>query len=156
MSAPMFAPSAGERCPRCHDTAPNANGCATCNPEKLGERLGAALAKLAAAEEEYAGEVEERIATAKVLCRGVEPDEGGFEGVATTAQAEWIVGKLAALEASHARLARALVLSKVDQASDRTWCHICRTEFWGDNCSRENHPHADDCLLADARKVVGK
>lgn len=37
-------PATGERCPRCHYTAPNAsNGCALCNPERLGERLEEAL-----------------------------------------------------------------------------------------------------------------
>lgn len=32
------------RCVRCHHAAPNPNGCAACNPERLGERLRAALA----------------------------------------------------------------------------------------------------------------
>jgi hypothetical protein len=30
-------------CERCHHTPPNPKGCATCNPERLGERLRAAL-----------------------------------------------------------------------------------------------------------------
>jgi hypothetical protein len=36
----------GQRCARCHDTAPNAMGCATCNPVQLGVRLAAALLEL--------------------------------------------------------------------------------------------------------------
>jgi hypothetical protein len=35
-----------ERCSRCHPDAPNSNGCASCNPERLGERLTAALARI--------------------------------------------------------------------------------------------------------------
>lgn len=38
------APSDSKRCSRCHQLAPNPNGCALCNPEHLGERLRVALA----------------------------------------------------------------------------------------------------------------
>jgi len=41
-----IATPAGQRCTRCHDTAPNAMGCATCNPVQLGVRLAAALLEL--------------------------------------------------------------------------------------------------------------
>lgn len=43
--------AAGERCPRCHHTAPNPVGCAACNPVELGDRLRAANARLAKLEE---------------------------------------------------------------------------------------------------------
>lgn len=36
----------GDRCARCHRTAPNSDGCAHCNPVRLGERLREALAEL--------------------------------------------------------------------------------------------------------------
>ena len=40
-------PKPGERCPRCHATAPNEdNGCALCAPYRLGERLASALAEV--------------------------------------------------------------------------------------------------------------
>jgi hypothetical protein len=34
------------RCPRCHRDAPNPDGCAACNPVRLGERLTEALAEI--------------------------------------------------------------------------------------------------------------
>lgn len=44
-------PAVDERCPRCHHTAPNTEGCALCNPERLGERLTQALKERDAAGE---------------------------------------------------------------------------------------------------------
>jgi hypothetical protein len=40
------APPPGTRCPRCHRDAPNPDGCAACNPVRLGERLTEALAEI--------------------------------------------------------------------------------------------------------------
>lgn len=47
IAAVTDAPCADERCARCHQTAPNPQGCALCNPAELGERLKRALATTA-------------------------------------------------------------------------------------------------------------
>lgn len=45
--APNYSPHPpGKRCDRCHHTAPNPEGCARCNPVRLGERLTLALGEL--------------------------------------------------------------------------------------------------------------
>ena len=46
------------------------------------------------------------------------------------------------------KLRRALELSEVDVALERTWCRICRTENRSGARSREAHPHEARCVLA--------
>lgn len=57
---------------------------------------------------------------------------------------------LAAARQDAEALRGALLAVRVDVASDRTWCRLCRTESRSEGCSRSNHPHADGCVLSAA------
>lgn len=46
LAAKVKVPDRGERCHRCHSREPNPNGCAACNPVRLGVRLTHALVEV--------------------------------------------------------------------------------------------------------------